>query len=263
MKESRMIAIEKQAEKVRKDCQISGCGVSNIFECVQRLEYRVIRYPFKQDTFLGLAMIKEGERIVISNSSQILAREIFTIAHETGHHILHIEENGLNIIQDNCNTEKNNLEIEADYFAACFLMPAEKVRSYIRLELQNKPPQSWSGLEIAKIMTAFNVSYDTVLNRLEFLKIIDENLRARLFDEKIQNTVTKLLNIINGNSDLCKKSEVTKIPAQFIEWVVNNYKNKLIPYGSLENALSKVGLKPEDFQIEKDFENDEDSLDEG
>lgn len=258
MNEKRMIAIEKIAENVRKDCQNNDYGVQNVFECVKKLEYRIIRYPFSQDAFLGLAMIKEGERIVISNSSQILSREIFTIAHEIGHHQLHIEENGINIIQDNRFMEKDTLEVEADYFAACYLMPREKVINYIRLELESKPIEKWNGLEIAKLQTTFNVSYDMVLNRLESLEIINENMKARLHNDKIEHTVTTLLGIIDGNVDLCKKSEVIKIPSEFIEWVISNYKDKLIPFNSLEFALNKIGLKAEDFQIKEEFENEED-----
>ncbi|KJS89313.1 MAG: hypothetical protein JL57_08140 [Desulfosporosinus sp. BICA1-9] len=46
---------------------------------------------------------------------------------------------------------------------------------------------------------------------------------------------------------MCKSSEAKKIPAEYLEWVISNYYDKLIPRKSLETALDFVGLKADDF----------------
>lgn len=261
MNKSKQLIIEKITENVRDESNVTDYGFQNIFEAAEKAGYRVVRYPIGSESFLGFALIKETEKIIFSNSSQILSREIFSIAHEIGHHKLHLSEQDKTIIRDDDFFDRDENEIEANYFAACLLMPMEKVMKFIRLELNDKPVIVWNGLDIARIQTAFNVSYDMALIRLKFLKIIDENLLGKLRLEKMEKTSTMLLNVINGNSDLCKPSTVKKIPAEYLEWVISNYTEKLIPKKSLETALNYVDLNAEDFEnsmdedIEESFED--------
>ncbi|MDD2402882.1 MAG: ImmA/IrrE family metallo-endopeptidase, partial [Clostridia bacterium] len=122
MNKNRQLAIARMADKVKDNCRIVGYGIQNIFDVARELEYQVIRYPVGIDAFLGFALIKDNERIVFSNSSVILSREIFSIAHEIGHQKLHLSEQGLTIIKDDDFSERDEYEVEANYFAACLLM---------------------------------------------------------------------------------------------------------------------------------------------
>ena len=133
---------------------------------------------------------------------------------------------------------------------------------FIRLELNDKNVTLWSGLDIARIQTAFNVSYDMTLIRLYSLGIIDEYLKGKLKIEKMEQTTAKLLNAINGNSDLCRVSLAKKIPAEYLEWVIYNYNEKLIPKKSLETALNYVDLDANDLEdpLDKDIEESFDDL---
>lgn len=260
MDKKRQLVIEKLANTVRDKCNIAGYGIQNIFEVAGKIGYRVIRYPIGKDGLLGFALIKDTERIIFSNSSLILSREIFSIAHEIGHQNLHLSEQGIQVIKDDDFDDRNELEIEANYFAACLLMPKEKVQQFIRLELEDKPVNKWSGLDIAKIQTEFNVSYDMALTRLKKLGVLNDTINSVLKLEKIEKTISRLLNAINGNIDLCKATEVKKIPVDYLEWVVSNYTEKLIPINSLEKALDYVDLKVEDLEIlsEDECEDNED-----
>ena len=261
MNKSRQLIIEKIAENVRDECNVTDYGFQNIFEAAEKTGYRVIRYPIGSESFLGFASIKETEKIIFSNSSQILSREIFSIAHEIGHHKLHLSEQDKTIIKDDDFSDRDESEIEANYFAACLLMPMEKVTKFIRLELNDKNVKSWNGLDVARIQTAFNVSYGMALVRLKSLGIIDENLLEKLKIEKMEQTTAKLLNAINGNADLCKSSSAKKIPAEYLEWVISNYTEKLIPKKSLEAALNYVDINAEDFENPMN-EDAEESFDE-
>lgn len=42
---------------------------------------------------MGFATVFEGKKVIVSNSSEILSREIFTIAHELGHIVYDFEDN--------------------------------------------------------------------------------------------------------------------------------------------------------------------------
>ncbi len=260
MNKNRQIHIEKVAENVRDECNVKDYGFQNIFEAAGKIGYRAIRYPIGNDSFLGFALIKDTERIIFSNSSLILSREIFSVAHEIGHQKLHLSEQGITIIRDDDFNDRDEYEIEANYFAASLLMPIEKVVKFIRLELNNKNSNIWNGLDIARIQTVFNVSYDMVLIRLKSLGIIDDILLDKLKFEKTQQTASKLLRVINGNVDLCKSTEVKKVPVEYLEWVISNYNEKLIPIKSLEAALNYVDLKAEDFENLSEEQAEEESF---
>lgn len=261
MNKSRQLVIERAAEAVRDECNVTDYGFQNIFEAAEKVGYRVIRYPIGYESFLGFALIKDSERIIFSNSSQILSREIFSVAHEMGHQRLHLSEQGKTVIRDDDFSEKDEDEVEANYFAACLLMPTDKILKFMRLELNDKSIDRWKGLDIARIQTAFNVSYDMTLIRLKALDILDDTRLETLKLEKIEKTATNLLNAIKGNSDLCKASEAKKIPAEYLEWVISNYYDKLIPRKSLETALDFVDLKAEDFADPSEELTDDESLD--
>ncbi|MEA4846516.1 MAG: ImmA/IrrE family metallo-endopeptidase [Clostridiaceae bacterium] len=261
MNKSRQLIIEKNTENVRVECNVTDYGFKDIFEASEKLGYRTIRYPVGAEAFLGFALIKDSERIVFSNSSLILSREIFSVAHEIGHQRLHLSEQGRTLIKDDDFNDRDELEVEANYFAACLLMPMDKVEKFIRLELKDKNIENWNGLDIARIQSVFNVSYDMVLIRLKALKILGDAIIEKLKMEKIEQTASKLLNVIGGNTELCKTTEVKKIPAEFLEWVISNYNEKLIPRKSLEAALRYVDLNADDVNINDHQQHEEESFD--
>ena len=260
MTKERQIMIERMAESVRDECNVTDYGFKDIFEASEKIGYRTIRYPIGENAFLGIALIKNSDRIVFSNSSLILSREIFSIAHEIGHHKLHLSEDGITIIKDDDFHDRDNLEIEANYFAACLLAPVDKIEKFIRLELKGKDANNWNGLDIARIQTAFNISYDMVLVRLKILNLLNDEHVEKLKIEKIEHTAKKLLSVIGGNIDLCKKTELKKIPVEFIEWVISNYNDKLIPEDSLKKALNYVDLSMEDVIVSSDQIKEEDTF---
>ncbi len=262
MNKKRQLFIEKITDNVRDKCKVTDYGFQNIFEAAEKIGYRVIRFPTGSNAFLGFALIKDTERIIFTNSSLILSREIFSTAHEIGHQKLHLSEQGTTLIKDDDFNKEDEEETEANYFAACLLMPKEKVDKFIRLELNDKNINKWNGLDIARIQTVFNVSYDMVLNRLESLGILDGTLKDKLKLEKFEKTTTRLLNAINGNIDLCKPMNVKRVPAEYLEWVISNYNDRLIPIKSLETALNYVDLKTSDLEnLSEEDPGDDESFD--
>jgi len=83
------------------------------------------------DEFCGVYIVMGETKIIFVNSNLYEPRKNFTIAHELGHHFLaHSLEDGAII----CNKDtifgrnKPEPEKEADYFAACFLMPENMIK---------------------------------------------------------------------------------------------------------------------------------------
>lgn len=78
----------------------------------------------------GALFIKDGKKTIVVNSSEKEERQRFTIAHELAHDIL---QHNLSVslfkkdivFYRSTNNPQQELEYEANYFAACFLMPKE------------------------------------------------------------------------------------------------------------------------------------------
>ena len=137
-------------------------------------------------------------------------------------------------------------EQEANYFAACFLMPADDVHRFLDLEIQNFKENGLSAMDIARIMSEFNVSFDMALNRLENLDEIDTNQKLRLDNDKTELKVGNLLRGVGGNSKLNISSKVIDIPYEYINYAIYNYNHKVVPKETLERVLDCYELTIED-----------------
>lgn len=249
MQELRRREIRIKADSVREKCKVSRYGIIDLFKECERLGYKLIRYPLGENADLGFTLIKENDTVIFTNTSSRLSREIFTLAHEIGHVILHMNK-GEPFIDDNItisgrSTDKK--EQEANYFAACLLMPADDVDRFLDLELADFSKRGLSAMDIARIMSEFNVSFDMALNRLENLGKINIDERLRLDNERNQKRVGNLLHSVGGNAKLNKASEYIEIPYEYIEYVIYNYNHNAIPKETLERALGCFHLTMDDI----------------
>lgn len=258
----RMKEIQVNADEFRDKCIVIKYCIADIFSECDRAGYRLIRYPIGSDGVLGFAQIRYGDKIVFSNSSQRLSREIFSVAHEIGHIWLHLNEEQ-NMFIDNEFIDSDEYETEANYFAACLLMPEDKVIKYISLEMSDKPIDRWTALDIAKIMTSFNVSFDMAINRLVNLGKINGATRFRLETEKNERKVCNLLKMIGGNSKLNIATNEKMIPSEYMDWVVDNYNSGIISEETLKKSLGYFELSIEDISddIHPRLEENSESLD--
>lgn len=249
--------IELEASRVRTECKTNTYGILNLFNSVEsNLGYKIFRYPFGEKVFLGVSFLYNDEKIIITNSSSILSREIFSLAHEIGHIRLHLSKTKP-IFVDKDFIESSDLEEEANYFAACLLMPEEEVRKFIKYELQGKSNKNLSGLDIARFQTTFNVSFEMVINRLKILKIVSLDKFACLKEEKMVKTATSLLKAVDGDTQLNKSTNSRKVPNEFLEWIVTNYQNDLIPFENLKAIFDHFDINSNDIKKD-DLVDDED-----
>lgn len=103
--------ISERADRLRKAYDIQTNGIKDIFSFINAQGIELIRYPFGKDTLLGFSTFYEGKKIIVANSSEILPREIYTIAHELGHIIYDFSDNRqtLKIDKDDSNISSNYL----------------------------------------------------------------------------------------------------------------------------------------------------------
>lgn len=259
MLDTRKREIRIKADAVREKCKVSRYGIIDLFKECERLGYKLIRYPLGEKADLGFALKRDDDIVIFINSSCRLSREIFTLAHEMGHIILHF--NGESRFVDNSTTiagqSDDEKEQEANYFAACLLMPSDEVDRFFDLELSKSNGENLTGLDIARMMSEFSVSYDMVLNRLESLQKIDSNQKLRLDTERAEKRVGNLLRSMGGNARLNSTGYEIDIPYEYIDYVIYNYNHKAIPKETLEKVLECYHLSLEDISDRIDIMTDD------
>lgn len=249
MQESRKREIRIEADSFREKCKVSRYGIIDLFKDCERLGYKLLRYPLGDTADLGFTVKKDNDTIIFTNTCSRLSREIFTLAHEIGHNVLHVNDEA-SFIDDNITISGRSTdekEQEANYFAACLLMPADDVERFLDLELAEFGKFGLSAMDIARIMSEFNVSFDMALNRLENLGKIDSDEKVNLDNEKIEKRVGNLLRSVGGNAKLNKASNDIDIPYEYIDYVIYNYNHNAIPKETLEKALACYQLSLEDI----------------
>lgn len=249
MRESRKKEIRKQAYALREKCKVSRYGIIDLFKECERLGYKLLRYPLGEDADLGFVMKRDNDMAIFTNTCSRLAREIFTLAHEIGHVELHME-NAISFVDDTITISGRSTdekEQEANYFASCLLMPEDEVDKFLDLEIIDFRENGLSVMNIARIMSEFNVSFEMALNRLENLGKIDNYERIRLDNERNQTRVGNLLRSVGGNSRLNEASREIEIPHEYIEYAIYNYNHNAIPLETLEKVLEYYHLTIEDI----------------
>ena len=212
---------------------------------------------------------KDNDIVIFTNTCSRLSREIFTLAHEIGHVILHLEDEKP-FIDDNVTINGRSTdekEQEANYFAACLLMPANDVNRFIDLEIRDFHEKGLSAIDIVRIMSEFNVSFDMALNRLESLEslnVINQSRKLCLDNERIEKRVGNLLRSVGGNAKLNLPSNEIYIPYEYIDYAIYNYNHNAIPKETLEKVLACYHLEIEDIRdkLIQPSDDDDDDLDE-
>ncbi len=264
MKEIRKREIRIEADSFRAKCKTGRYGVIDLFKECERLGYKLLRYPLGDYADLGFAVKKDNDIIIFTNSCSRLSREIFTLSHEIGHTILHLDDES-SFIDDNMTINGKSTdekEQEANYFAACLLMPQDEVNKFIDLEIQNSHGKSLSAMDIARIMSEFNVSFDMALNRLESLGIIDSKQKQGLDNEKIEKRVGNLLRSVGGNARLNVSGKEIDMPYEYLESTIYNYNHNAVPEETLKRVLAYYKLSIDDVsdKIAEHCDDDDDDL---
>ncbi|MBQ3784755.1 MAG: ImmA/IrrE family metallo-endopeptidase [Lachnospiraceae bacterium] len=248
MQETRKREIRIKADSFRANCKIGRYGIIDLFKECERMGYKLLRYPLGENADLGFMTKRDNDIVIFTNSCSRLSREIFTLAHEIGHVILHLNDSS-SFIDDSITINGRSTdekEQEANYFAACLLMPLDDIHRFIDLEIQDFQENGLSAMDIARIMSEFNVSFDMALNRLESLDVIDTNQKTRLDNAKTEMKVGNLLRGVGGNSKLNVSSEEIDIPYEYIDYVIYNYNHNAVPKETLERVLACYGLSIDD-----------------
>ncbi len=160
--------VESTANEVLKRHNLTTVPIDPVM-LAQREGIKVNNAKFSDDNMAGM-IVKRGDDVsMLVNYDDPPYRKRFTIAHELGHHFLHLVGAGeyvdkeANLFRqqpggERTMTPERRKEIQANMFAASLLMPEDEVRRYWK--------ERRSIEELAKI---FNVSEEAMGYRVDSL----------------------------------------------------------------------------------------------
>ncbi len=156
----RMTDPVKAAAVVRSELDVGpNSPITDIADVIEQAgtKLRIKPFGFRQTNGLSVAEMDRGPAIVVNSESGIpVERQIFTIAHELGHLILHRSS-----YDGNDNEENKPEENEANMFAGHFLLPTNALKK----EWDKESGRNWVKT-ILHIKKVYRVSYQAVLVRL-------------------------------------------------------------------------------------------------
>ena len=166
MKSANRSDIEGRAREVLTQHGLYALPIDPV-QVANRLGISVNNAKFSDDSWAGLVTKNGSNTRIFVEQSDPPYRKRFSIAHELGHHFLHLLEDG-EIIDKRVDmfrerepsggliSEQRMKEIQANWFAAALLMPEDLVRA----EWQKNP-------NIRNMARAFNVSEEAMGYRLD------------------------------------------------------------------------------------------------
>ena len=158
--------IETKASQVLREHGLFSIPVDPVI-LANNIGIKVNNAVFSDDNLSGL-IAKRGDNVsILVNKSDPPYRKRFTIAHELGHHFLHLLSDGefvdnkVDLFRDSeAGDQSKQIEVQANQFAAALLMPSELVK----IEYQKNN-------DISNLARKFNVSEEAMGYRLQRLRL--------------------------------------------------------------------------------------------
>jgi Zn-dependent peptidase ImmA (M78 family) len=130
--------VEQKAAEVLRENGLESIPIDPVV-LANRLGMAVHNAKFSDDNIVGMIAKRDDQVTMLINQADPPFRKRFTIAHELGHHFLHLVGDG-HFVDGEANlfrlpyddqhgiTAERRREIQANIFAAALLMPEEAVR---------------------------------------------------------------------------------------------------------------------------------------
>ncbi len=256
---------ERLAELERARLRLGDEPLANLAENLEAQGIRFIELSLSE-TISGLFLsgTKYGPSIIV-NEAHAARRRVFSCAHEYCHVLVDRERGGLVSRAEN---REELPEVRANAFAAAYLMPEAGVRAFVgRL---GKGEQSRSQLraydetevvegqrrreahsqdiqvyDVAHVAHHFGVSYETALFRLLNLKLITEEERVHLAQQK--EAASSIMRFLGPEPDATRPGH-KPFRHQFVLLAVEAYRREAISRAKLRELCELAQVLPGEFK---------------
>lgn len=236
--------IEFRANKFREAHGLTATEPVDVYKLLSKLNVITV-FKEMSANFSGMAVKNSIGNFMMINSSDILARQHFTIGHEIYH--LFIQENFKNrICQVGTFNKKDKEEYNADWFASYLLIPEAGIFELL--------PQDELGFNkislntIVKIEQYFGVSRSALLNRLLFIDLINKMKKDELRD--IGNIKRSAL-LMGYGDELYESGNTNKVIGDYGERAKRLYDKELVSETDFYGLMLDIGI-----DLDKKLEED-------
>jgi Zn-dependent peptidase ImmA (M78 family)/transcriptional regulator with XRE-family HTH domain len=173
--------------------------IQNIFRLLDEQGVRILRRVVEGNEIFGIsAYSRQYGLCILINKANTIERQIFSLAHEYGHLLMHRLMYSSTAPCAGLDKESES-ELMANRFAATFLVPEPALWDVFRRDIGEK----MVGLEdVVFLKQYFHVSGDMMLRRLHDLQLISEAEHQRLLDEVNQRRGDTKKEFIPSSDDM-------------------------------------------------------------
>ncbi|MEV4011922.1 XRE family transcriptional regulator [Nonomuraea angiospora] len=227
MDQGRDLAALATAHAAQKGIALWRCkDLAGAVEAAFGVDVRVHRLA---DGFDGLSWSDDHSSLIVVGTSEVPARQRFTIAHELGH-LLAGDDQGLHVDADIHDTDHKSKPSEkrANTFAAELLLPAEMLR-------EKAHGITWSLEAFAMLACELWVSPSTLAWKLFNLQLIDKT-QCDFFRGLTAWDAARKANAVESLGEWIQLTSRARIPAPLVRTTFQAYadgKATLRPYANL------------------------------
>ena len=157
--------LRTEAIETRRRFSLDAYAPLDVLNLLLGIENLTISFLPMSQLLSGMCVRDGDNHLIAINSLMPMGRQHYTMAHEL-YHLYYHPELGRVICPSDFGNKKDVKEIEADQFATYFLAPPEALRHFIVQDLDKKPGQKLSKVDLIRIGQYFKMSHQAVLWRL-------------------------------------------------------------------------------------------------
>ncbi|ACB86100.1 ImmA/IrrE family metallo-endopeptidase [Natranaerobius thermophilus] len=244
---------------------------NEIFTILDKLEIALLEYPIKPDgdkpafsaVLIHLTNAWKELSFIGLNTADYYDKQIFAVAHELYHYITKTGSHLSRLTE-----EQNDLtEINANRFAAEFLLPEDKLESIIVDEFEtydlSKVKQKTLLRFIARLHCIWWLPYRSIVRRLKEIEAISttqfDNLYNHINERDFNGEYGSIGTAINKEvfTKLNTLTQSKGTSPNNIEIILRNFEDNIIDEDQLSNLLNLFDKKPENFGYEINVSKDD------
>lgn len=185
------------SEFARSAWRIPSGPIPNLLSLIEKAGIAVLMIDLGHNKLSAISMPSlNGRHVILLNSNQSGSNQRFSLAHELGHLVMH---NGV---------PSNDIEREADEFAASFLMPQKDIDVDLK---------SLRFKDLGSLKKIWRVSYAALIRRAKDLNYLTERQYRSFFIE---------LNKIKAGS-LVEPDEFQREEPRLLKTIIEHYQSEL------------------------------------